>query len=175
VNPASTVSFFFVGSKMLYFISSAHQFSDSFAVPNWDLVPTGISPEALARARAVMSTENNFRACTVKSDCEFEKAVKFLLAIWIRVQCQDCAGWVSVNFEPEQLAAIVSEWDWSEFIPWMSSERFARFLKSASESALAMCGRPNGIYHWTSLDVESARLWTQLAEADSGNFFISIL
>ena len=160
---------------MLYFISSAHQFSDSFVVPNWDLVPTGISPEALARARAVMSTENDFRACTVTCACEFDKAVKFLMAIWIRVQCQDCSGWVSNTFEPVQLAAIVSEWDWSEFISWMSSERFAHFFISASEAAFAMCSRPNGICHWIRDDVESARLWERLAAADSGNFFIFIL
>ena len=140
-------------------------YSDSLACPDFTSSPNGVSELDFLRFKTNVDTDSAFDTLCRKNGWAFEGAVKLVMAILIRVQCQGRATWVSEAFESNHLAAIVSGWPWSDFVPSITSEIAATCLSEVAQSAWRLCRVSDD--EWMSV-AEVANWWTRLSATFSG-------
>jgi len=113
--------------------------AESLLVPNFDSLPHGIEQSSFLKLCANVQTEASFRAAINDLSVEFEKALIQLFAILIRIQFQTHNEWASRVMQTSHVSAIVSEWVWTEIIPWITTDNVSHAQGAGAEMALNLC------------------------------------
>ena len=130
------------------------------SLPDLEKSPSGVAEDFFLRAKNNYRTEESFLAVVNCNGWEKNQALSMLLASLIRLQCQGRANWVSRSFQSDQLNAIVSEWNWKEFIPWITPEFVSGVQCNAAGMALTLCQLSDEA--WIDADILNG-LWSGLA------------
>ena len=101
-------------------------------------MPSGVQEDYFLRAKLNYQVEESFRAVVEENSWDFKSALTRLFASLIRLQYEGQNVWVS-SFTSAHLNAIVSDWNWTDFIPWISVEDVAQVRCGAAEMALLLC------------------------------------
>ena len=148
---------------ILYFITVHHTgetLMDSLLVPNFESFPQNIEQSIFLQLCANVRTEASFRAAIHKSSVEFEEALIKLFAILIRIQFQNHNEWASRVMQTSHASAIVSEWVWTDIIPWITTDNVSHAQGAGAEMALNLCKKSD--VDWIAHE-NVAGLWSCLS------------